>query len=123
MRSDKLEIGNQLELIGMGKRTAALREELDEPGVEADAIGREEPDVLVGEAEAGGGDCVRLGEARQHGDVDQPLLERHEEGHASHHYTADPVEQCANVRHHLSLALSLSELLSSVGKSMGREGT
>lgn len=84
----------------MRKRTAVLREEPDEPCVEADAIGREEPDVLVDEAEAGGGDRVRLGEPRQHGDVHQPLLEGHQEGHAGDNYAADTVQQCVNVRHH-----------------------
>lgn len=42
-------------------RTAAIGEELDEPGVEADAVGGSEPDVLVGEAEAGRGEGVGLG--------------------------------------------------------------
>lgn len=44
-------------------QTSTIGVELDEPGVEADAVGGGEPDVLVGEAEPSGGEGVGLGEA------------------------------------------------------------
>ena len=44
--------------------TSTVGEELDEPGVEADAIGGVEKDVLVGEAEARRRDLVGLRETR-----------------------------------------------------------
>lgn len=53
-------------------------EELDEPSVETDAVGRSEPDVFIKEAKAGGSDRVRLGEAGQYGHVDKFLLKSHQ---------------------------------------------
>lgn len=47
-----------------GNVTSAVREEFDEPGVEANAIGGREPDVFVGEPESRGVDGVGFGEAR-----------------------------------------------------------
>lgn len=50
--------------------TCAVREELDEPSVEADTVGRSEPHVFVAEAETSGGDRIGLCETRQHRHVD-----------------------------------------------------
>jgi len=50
----------------------------DEPGVEAHAVHGAEPDILVDEAEAGGGDGVRARQAREHGHVDEALLQRNQ---------------------------------------------
>lgn len=86
-------------------RTAAIGEELDEPGVEADAVGGSEPDVLVGEAEAGRGEGVGLGEARHHGHVHQPLLEGHQQRHARHRDAPHPVQQRVHVGHHFRASL------------------
>ncbi|CAL1357500.1 unnamed protein product [Linum trigynum] len=82
--------------------TSAVREELDEPGMEADAIGGSEPDVLVSETEAGGSNRVGLGETRDDGDVDEPLLKGNQQGHPGEDYAADAVEEDVEVRHHLS---------------------
>lgn len=78
----------------------AIGEELDEPGMEADAVGGGEPDVLVGEAEPSGGEGVGLGEAGEDGDVHELLLERDQQRDPRHHYPPDAVHQHAQVRHH-----------------------
>ncbi|GER47363.1 FAR1-related sequence 12 [Striga asiatica] len=68
------------------KFTAELlfQEELDEPRVEADAIGGSEPDILVEEAEPGGGDYVGSGEPGQDRNVDELLLKGDKQRHAGH---------------------------------------
>lgn len=81
-------------------RTSAVWEELDEPGVEADAVGGPEPDVLVGEAEAGRGDRVGLGQTREDRYVDQLFLKGHQQCHPGHRYASHSVKQSVHVRHH-----------------------
>lgn len=72
----------------------------DEPGVEADAVGGAEPDVLVDEAEAVGGDGVRPRDPREHGHVDEALLQRHERREPNHRHAPRAVAQCLQPAHH-----------------------
>lgn len=46
------------------KGTSGIREEFDEPSVKANAIGRREPDVFVGESETRRIDGVGFSETR-----------------------------------------------------------
>lgn len=79
--------GRELVLASAGRGVA------DEPGVEPHAVGGTEPDVLVGEAEAGRRDGVRSRQAREHGHVDEPLLQRHERREADHRHAPRAVGQ------------------------------
>ena len=95
--------------------TFAIREELDEPSVEAHAVGGPQPDVLVLEAEAGGGEGVGSGEAREHGNIDEPLLERHQQRHSRHQHRAYAIQHQAQVRHHCCVSLRRSRVTAGGG--------
>lgn len=73
----------------------------EEPGVEAHAVGGAEPDVLVDEAEARGLDGVSAREAREHGHVDEALLQRHQRRQAHHRHAPCAVHQRLEPPHHL----------------------
>lgn len=74
----------------------------DEPGVEPDAVGGAEPDVLVREAEARRRDGVRARQAREHGHVDEALLQRHQRRQAGHRHAPCAVRQRLQPARHLS---------------------
>lgn len=80
--------------------TPAIWEELDEPGVEADAIRGSETDILILEMETGRGDWVCFGEARDDGHVDQLLLKCHQQRHPRDHDPSYPIQQGVYVIHH-----------------------
>ncbi|WVZ12461.1 hypothetical protein V8G54_016991 [Vigna mungo] len=89
-------------------RTSAIGKELDEPGVEANAIGGAEPDVLIGESETRGIDGVGLGETWKHRNIDELLLKRHQQCHPCYHQPSHAVQQDVHIRNHfLSLTLTL----------------
>jgi len=74
--------------------------------VEANAVGGAEPDVLVGKSEARGIDGVGLGETREHRNIDELLLKRHQQCHPRYHQPSHAVQQDVHIRNH-SLSLSL----------------
>jgi len=93
-------------------KTSAIGEELDEPGVEANAVGGAEPDVLVGESEARGIDGIGLGETREHRNIDELLLKRHQQCHPSYHQPSHAVQQDVHIRNHsLSLIFAFPQFL------------
>jgi hypothetical protein len=74
----------------------------DEPGVEPHAVGSAEPDVLVDEPEAGRRDGVRARQAREHGHVDEALLESHQRREAHHRHASPAVGQRLQPSRHIS---------------------
>ena len=87
---------------GLALTSAGSRGVADEPGVEPHAVGGAEPDVLVGEAEARGRDGVRARQAREHGHVDEALLQRHQRRQAGHRHAPRAVRQRLEPPRHLS---------------------
>jgi len=87
---------------GLALTSAGSRGVADEPGVEPHAVGGAEPDVLVGEAEARGRDGVRARQAREHGHVDEALLQRHQRRQADHRHAPRSVRQRLQPPRHLS---------------------
>lgn len=105
-------------------QTSAIGEELDELGVEADAVEGGELDVHVSEAEPSGGERVGLGEAGEDGEVHELLLERDQQRDLRHHYSPDAVHQHAQVRNHFSAAVRRRQwpLPSGIGSPDGPGG-
>jgi len=66
-------------------KTSTIKKELDEPGLEANTVWGAKPDVLVDESEARGIDGVRLGETREHWNIDKLLLKHHQQYHPYYH--------------------------------------
>lgn len=70
--------------------------------MEPHAVGGAEPYVLVREAEARRRDGVRARQAREHGHVDEALLQRHERRQAGHRHAPRAVRQRLQPPRHLS---------------------
>lgn len=80
--------------------TFTIREKLDEPAVQADAIGGSEPDILILEAEPSGRDGVAAGEARYDRHIDKLFLKGNQKHKASAGNPSNAIQKPIQEVHH-----------------------
>lgn len=96
--------------------TFTIREKLDEPAVQADAIRGSEPDIFILEAEPGGCDGVAAGETRYDRHIDKLFLKGNQKHKASAGKPSNAIQEPIQEVHHFCFNVQPTFCVRSVPK-------